>query len=288
MVPIRLTHNRYGKAEVHLLRVGRRGDVHEIRDLTVGVALTGDYEHVYRDGDNAGVLPTDSQKNTVHAFAAEAVPGEIEDFGLRLARHFVATSPAVRRAEVRIEERAWTRIDGHPHAFASAAAERRQAMLVADETGAWAAAGLTDLLVLKSAGSEFRGFERDRYTTLQEAGDRILATTVTARWRYAHLDVDWAACFATARHTLLETFATRPSRSLQHTLDMMGRAVLEACPDAAEIRLRLPNRHHFAVDVAQFGTRAEGQVFDVADRPYGLIEGTLGREDAPAGPPLDW
>jgi urate oxidase len=290
-VTIRLGDNRYGKAETHLLRLTRRGDRHEIRELEVTVALAGDYEHAHLEGDNSAVLPTDSQKNAVHAFAGDGPVGEIEELGLRLARHFVTTSPAVRRAHVRIDEHAWDRIDGHPHAFARTGAERRQAMAVVEEGGAaWAAAGLADLLVLKSAGSEFRGFERDRYTTLEETGDRILATAITARWRYVGLDVDWAAGFQQTRRVLLETFARRHSRSLQQTMYDMGRAVLGARPDVAEVRLRLPNRHHFAVDLRPFGLRQAGsdEVFHVADRPYGLIEGTVCREGAPAGPPLDW
>lgn len=292
---IRLGDNRYGKAETHLLRLARGGERHEIRELEVSVALAGDYARVHLEGDNSGVLPTDSQKNAVHAFAADGPLGEIEDFGLRLARHFATGSPAVHRAHVRIDEHAWHRIEGHTHAFTRAVGgERRQAGVVAEAGGAaWAAAGLSDLLVLKSAGSEFRGFERDRYTTLEETEDRILATAVTARWRYACLDVDWAAAFRDARQALLGTFAVEHSRSLQQTLYDMGRAVLEARPEVAEIRLRLPNRHHFAVDLRPFGMdRAAGavedEVFHVADRPYGLIEGTVCREGAPAGPPLDW
>jgi urate oxidase len=287
-----LGDNRYGKAETRLLHVTRHGDRHEIRELGVDVALEGDFAATYLEGDNSAVLPTDSQKNTVLAFAAEVPPGEIEGFALRLARHFVATSEPVRRATVTVDEHPWARIEfsgaHHPHAFRRAGEERRRARAVAEAEEAWLAAGLDGLVVLKSAGSEFRGFARDRYTTLQETSDRILATAVTARWRFATLDVDWAASFAAARAALLQTFAGHHSLSLQQTLYEMGRAVLEARPEIAEIRLSLPNRHHFDVDVARFGVAGRHEVFQIADRPYGLIEGTVRREDAPAGRPLDW
>jgi urate oxidase len=291
-VAIVLGDNSYGKAETRLLRVTRHGDRHEIRELSVSVALSGDFDAVHLQGDNSAVLPTDSQKNTVYAFAADAPLGEIEDFALRLANHFVATSQPVRRATVHVDEQAWERIEisgaGHPHAFRRAGEERRQARAVAEVSAAWAAAGLDGLVVLKSAGSEFRGFARDRYTTLQETSDRILATAVTARWRFASLDVDWAASFAAVRAALLQAFAGHHSLSLQQTLYEMGRAVLEARPEVVEIRLSLPNRHHFDVDVARFGLADRHEVFQIADRPYGLIEGTVRREDAPAGPLLDW
>ncbi len=287
-----LGDNRYGKAEIHLLRVTRRGDLHEIRDLTVTIAVSGDFEAAHVQGDNSAVLPTDSQKNTAHAFAAEGPIGEIEEFGLRLARHFVATNSAARRATVQVDDHPWERVGvaagPHPHAFRQAGSERRQAVAVAEAGGTWVAAGLTDLVLLKSGGSEFRGFARDRYTTLQETVDRILATAVTARWRFSALDVDWAASFAGARMAMLEAFANHRSRSLQQTLYEMGRAVLEARPEIAEVRLRLPNRHHFGVDMAPFGLVDRHEVFHVSDRPYGLIEGTVCREGMPAGPALDW
>ncbi len=276
---IRLGDNRYGKAEIRLLRVIRREDAHDIRDLTVSVALTGDFEPAHVHGDNSAVLPTDSQKNVVYAIAAETPPGEIEDLALRLARHFTTASPATRRARVRIDEQPWTRIAGHAFTRGEGA-ERRQTSAEAEADRAWVAAGLTDLLVLKSAGSEFRGFARDRYTTLEETADRILATAVTARWRYTRTDADWAASFTSARHAMLDTFARQHSRSLQQTLYEMGRAVLEALPDVAEIRLSLPNRHHFPM--------GSNDVFHIDDRPYGLIEGTVRRDGAPGGPPLDW
>jgi urate oxidase len=291
-VGIVLGDNRYGKAETRLLRVTRSGDVHEIRDLEVSVALSGDFEAVHLRGDNSAVLPTDSQKNAVYALAREAPVGEIEDFALRLARHFVASAPAVRRARVQVDEHRWERIDveghPHPHAFSRAGDERRQALAVAEADGAWVAAGLAGLLLLKSTGSEFRGFLRDRYTTLAETGDRVMATAVTARWRFSTVHADWAASFAGARRALLETFAGPHSLSLQQTLYEMGRAVLEARPEVAEIRLILPNRHHFVVDLAPFGLANDGEVLQVADRPYGLIEGVVRREGAPEGPALDW
>jgi urate oxidase len=287
-----LGDNRYGKSEIRLLRVTRHGDRHEIRELMVGISLSGDLDAVHLVGDNRAVLPTDSQKNTAYAFAAEAPVGEIEDFALRLARHFVATVEAVHRAIVHVDEHTWERVDiggaPHPHAFRRAGEERRQAHAVAEDGAAWVAAGLDGLVVLKSGGSEFHGFARDRYTTLAETSDRILATAVTARWRLATLDVDWAASFAGARAALLQRFAGHHSLSLQQTLYEMGRAVLESRPEVAEVRLSLPNRHHFEVDVARFGVASRHEVFQIADRPYGLIEGTVRRQGAPAGPALDW
>jgi urate oxidase len=135
--------------------------------------------------------------------------------------------------------------------------------------------------VLKSTGSEFRGFPRDRYTSLQETRDRILATAVTARWRYAGTDVDWGKSYADVRRILIESFAAKHSLALQQTLYYMGEQVLEAHPEVAEIRMSMPNKHHFLVDLSPFGLPNDNEVYYAADRPYGLIEGTVTRDDAP-------
>jgi urate oxidase len=50
------------------------------------------------------------------------------------------------------------------------------------------------------------------------------------------------------------------------------------------VRLALPNKHHFLVDLTPFGLDNPGEVFYAADRPYGLIEGTVLRDDAPSDP----
>ena len=281
-----LGDNQYGKAEVRLVRVNRDDARHELTDLNVSVALAGDFLDVHRTGDNAGVLPTDTQKNTVYAFAKEAPVGEIEEFGLRLARHFVDNTPLVHRARVHLEQYAWERVEtggaAHPHAFVRSGPERRTATVTCADGEAWVVSGLTDLVVLKSTGSEFWGYVKDRYTTLEETTERILATAVTARWRHAHLSVDWAASYAETRRQLVETFACKHSLSLQETLYAMGEAVLSARPEIAEIRMAMPNKHHFLVDLSRFGLENNNEVFYAADRPYGLIEGSLQRDDAPS------
>jgi urate oxidase len=274
-----LGDNQYGKAETHVVRITRSGAQDDIKDLTVSVALAGDFAATHMTGDNSMVLTTDTQKNTVFAFARDGI-GEIEDFGLRLARHFVRESEAVERARVSIEEHPWDRIDGH--AFVRAGSEKRLATVTCAKDGAWVVGGLTDLVVLKSSGSEFSGYPRDRYTTLPETKDRILATAVTARWRYSATEHDWGKSFSEARRLLLEAFAQKHSLSLQQTLFAMGEAVLKAKPEIVEIRMSMPNKHHFAVDLSPFGLTNENEVFYAADRPYGLIEGTVMRENAPA------
>jgi urate oxidase len=279
----RLGVNQYGKAETHLVRVYRDGGAHSLRDLTVSIALAGDLDAVHLTGDNANVLPTDTQKNTVFAFAKEAPVGPPEAFALRLGRHFV-TGP-IRRARVEVTEVAWARISNHSHAFMQAGGERRIAAAVCEKGREWVLSGIDDLVLLKSTGSEFTGFERDRYTTLAETRDRVLATAVAARWRHSGAQGEWDDSFAEARRALIEAFATTHSLSLQQSLYAMGTAVLEARPEVAEVRLSLPNKHHFVVDLSPFGLSNDNEVFHADDRPYGLIEGVVERDGAPAAGP---
>ncbi|PWK89173.1 urate oxidase [Lentzea atacamensis] len=273
--------NQYGKAENRLVTVSRNGSVHTIKDLTVSTSLRGDLADTHLTGDNAKVLATDTQKNTVYAFAKEAPVGEIEDFALRLGRHFVSSQEAITGARVLIDEHGWERIDGHDHSFVRGSDEKRTTAVTIDGEQAWVVSGVRDLVVLKSTGSEFHGYPKDQYTTLKETNDRILATSVTARWRYVGTDVDWAKSFTEIRSIMLKTFADKHSLSLQQTLYAMGEAVLNTRPEVAEVRLSMPNKHHFLVDLSPFGLENDNEVFYAADRPYGLIEGSVLRDDAP-------
>ncbi|WP_030450409.1 factor-independent urate hydroxylase [Herbidospora cretacea] len=271
--------NRYGKAETRVVRVTRDGDVHRIKDLNVGTSLSGDMTDVHLTGDNAAVLPTDTQKNTVYAFAKKHGVGAIEEFALLLARHFVDSQPTIHHARVEIEEYGWERRGGH--SFVREGRETRTCLVHYDGERATVVSGLKDLVVLNTTDSEFWGYLKDEYTTLPETRDRVLATAVTARWRHAGEPGDWEASYTTAREALLDAFATTYSLSLQQTLYAMGARVLTDCPDVCEVRLELPNKHHFLVDLDPFGLDNDGEVYFAADRPYGLIEGAVLREDAP-------
>ena len=282
---IRLGPNQYGKAENRVVRIVRDTDRHEIRDLNVSTSLRGDFAAAHVSGDQSDVLPTDTQKNTAFAYAKQHGVDSIEDYGLALGRRLLTATPRATGCRVRVEEYAWDRIQvegtGHDHSFVRRGGEVRTTEIDLGAEDATVVSGLTDLVVLKSTGSEFKGFLRDEYTTLADADDRILATSLTARWEYAAGSVpDWNAAYATARAVLLEAFATTYSRALQETLYAMGTALIEAVPEVRQVWFAAPNKHHFLVDLSPFGVANEGEVFIAADRPYGLIEASVVRDDA--------
>jgi len=294
-----LGENRYGKAENRVFRVTRHGDTHEILDLNVSVQLLGDFLDTHLTGDNTKVLPTDTQKNTVFALSHQLGPLEPEAFGIALARHFLSTQSHVSGAEIRIERFPWERIEcrgkPHPRAFRRDGSHVRVATVRAARDGselrAWVTSGIEDLVVLKTGDSAFKGYVRDRFTTLKETDDRIMATEVSARWRWSDSDpaalerVDWAASHRAAMDALQGTFADHYSLSLQQTLYAMGEQLLTEQLGIAAVRLSLPNKHHFVVDLSAFGMDNRNEVHIAADRPYGFIEAVVQRDNAPPPPP---
>jgi urate oxidase len=284
-----LSDDRYGKAENRVVRIYRDTDRHELRDVTVSTSLRGDFGAAYLSGDQSAVLPTDTQKNTCYAFAKKHGLREIENYALTLARHFVDTVQPVTGARIEVAEYSWDRVQvdgqGHDHTWVRRGSEVRTTAVTVQDGQAWVVSGLRDLVLLKSTGSEFAGFLTDEYTTLAETHDRILSTSLVARWRYLGTEVDWDKTWDSVRAILLAQFARVHSLALQQTLWEMGRAVLTEHPDIAEIKLSAPNRHHFVVDLAPFGLDNPNEVFYAADRPYGLIECAVRREDAPDAEP---
>ncbi|MGW1272441.1 factor-independent urate hydroxylase [Streptomyces sp. NPDC002491] len=316
--PVLLGQNQYGKAENRVVRITRDGATHHIKDLNVSVALSGDMDEVHYSGSNANVLPTDTTKNTVYAFAKEHGIESAEQFGIHLARHFVTSQEPIERARIRVEEYAWERIDasgtssgatgaaarssgGAPrssgadeprHSFVRNGQETRLTQITYDGSSWEVVSGLKDLVVMNSTDSEFWGYVKDKYTTLPEAHDRILATQVSARWRFRWSDdgqpaPDWETSYEQVRKHMLQAFAETYSLSLQQTLYEMGSRIIDRRDEIDEVRFSLPNKHHFLVDLQPFGLKNDNEVYFAADRPYGLIEATVLRDGCAARIPAD-
>ena len=296
MSKIILGGNQYGKAETRVVRIYRDTPRHEIHDVNVTTCLRGDFSAAHLVGDQSEVLPTDTQKQTAYAYAKEKGLTSIEEYGLALARHFVHDVEPVQGARVELDEYAWERavVDGaeHDYTFIRKGQEVRTAAITvsADEDGVgeWVVGGLKDLVILKSTGSEFAGFLNDPYTILEPTHDRVMATSLVAQWRFTTTEVDWDAVYTGVKTQLVKQFAVVDSLALQQTLYHMGKAVLEEFPQLAEVRLSAPNKHHFVYDLSPFGLENPGEVFHADDRPYGLIQATVTRSDAPdPGPAWD-
>ena len=277
-----IADHAYGKSGVRLVQVTRAGGRDTLRDFTVAITFRGDYASSYVEGANADVLPTDTMKNTVYALAARERPIAPEPFALTLARHFLDGNPRLASATIDIQEHLWGRITvdthEHDHAFARHGSETRTARVVAERTRTTVGAGIRDLTIMKTAHSAFSGFMRDDFTTLGETRDRLLATSMTAAWTYETQLSAYGPAWHAVRRTLLETFATHESESVQHTLSAMGHAVLAAVADVREIHIVMPNRHHLPVDLRPFGGENRNEIFVATTEPFGLIEATIRRD----------
>ena len=279
---ISLGGSSYGKSNVRLVKVKRDTSRHELWDLKVDVALEGDFEAAHVEGDNTGLLATDTMRNTVYALAKDHLTGSIEEFGLALVEHFLVAGPTVGAARVRITQYPWARIEvgeeGHPHSFVRGSGERT-AEVAGDSSGSRRVrAGIDDLLVMKTTESGWEGFLREEYTTLPETDDRILATVVTANWSYADGAKDYDRLWEAVRNRMLATFTDHYSPSVQNTLYRIGRAVLESFTEVEKIHLSFPNKHHIPYDLGRFDIENDNEIFWATDEPYGLIEGTVERK----------
>jgi urate oxidase len=281
MTDPQLGANRYGKSAIRLVKVVRGPDRHEVRDLTVAITLEGEFTASYVDGDNTNVVATDTMKNTVYALAGEYLTGPIEAFGMVVAQHFLAVDQ-VDRAIVTIEEHRWAPIAGAPDAFTRDRSSTRTAVVDARRAETTIDAGIADLTVMKTAKSAFSGFPRDEFTILPETDDRLLATRATATWRYdpnaLGLPVDFDALFSGISGTLLEVFAEHHSPSVQASIWIIGRAIIERHPEVSEVTMTLPNLHHWLADLSRFGLPNDREIFIPTTEPFGLIQATVRRE----------
>jgi urate oxidase len=276
---IRLGKNNYGKQRVRLLQRSHYDGQHQIKELTLGIRLEGDFETAHTKGDNRKILPTDTMKNMVYALARQHSIETAEEFCLLLVEYLLPRNPQVSRAHVEATETLWTRLPIgdklHPHTFIRSSEEKRTASVSGKRDEKTLCAGIEGLVVLKATNSAFEDFLRDEYTTLKGDRNRILATVMRSNWTYRDDKVKFDEVWYGVRRVMLETFAEHDSLSLQQTLYAMGEAALSNFNSIREISLSLPNKHYNLVDLSPFRMDNPGEIFLPADEPHGLIEATL-------------
>jgi urate oxidase len=278
----RLAADSYGKSDVRLTKVTRRGNVHHLAEMSVSIELRGEFTTCYTAGDNSMVIPTDTQKNTVYALAKKHDFRSIEQFALILGKHFLENFPHVSRTTVTIEESLWNRIPlngkPHDHAFIGGGSETRNCAVETSHEGTKITGGIGGMSVLKTAKSGFVGYIKDEFTTLKETTDRIFATIVQATWSYNSLDADFNGAYALIRDAFVRVFAEHGSLAVQQTLYAMGEEALRACEDIDVVDLVLPNQHRLLVNLQPFGLENQNEIFVPTTEPYGKICGTVRRD----------
>ncbi|XP_068654432.1 uricase [Aristolochia californica] len=291
----------HGKGRVRVARVWRRenGGPHFIVEWNVSVSLLSDCLPAYFSGDNSNIVATDTVKNTVYAKAKECSELlSVEEFGILLGRHFTSFYPMVSTAIINIVEKPWERvlINGQPHSHGfKLGAEKHTTDVTVKKGGALLVnSGIEGLALLKTTQSGFEGFVRDRYTMLPETRERILATEVSASWKYSFTNVTVIPgkpfCFLQryldVKRVLCETFFGSPkdgvySPSVQNTLYLMAEAVLSRFSDIESVQLRMPNLHFLPVNLPNKDkptiVKFDDDVYMPTDEPHGTIQATLSR-----------
>jgi len=296
-----LGYARYGKDNIRLYKVKRNSDgTQEVTEQTVCILLEGDIKTSYTEADNSVIVATDTQKQTCYILAKQNPINPPELFASIIGDHFVNTYKHIHAAHVKIVQHRWTRmtIDGkpHPHSFFRDGEETREVEIVARENeGISVKSGINKLLVLKSTGSAFYGFDRDAYTQLPEVWDRILSTEVKCDWNWntfatlsevksqqAKFDEAWKS----SRDITMETFANDNSASVQNTMYKMCDQILAATPLVQSVEYLLPNKHYFEIDLSWHkglkNTGKDAEVYAPQSNPNGLIQCTVVRKGGKA------
>jgi urate oxidase len=284
---IEVAENRYGKARVRLMQLTRTPHGNDLREWTVRVLLTGDFDSAHYEGDNSKILPTDTMKNTVYSVARNSSATSMEDYAKELVDFLLGRNPQVSAVCVSVEGAMWKRLTvaaaPHPTSFMRGSGEIQTTTVTrerisSDQPGPFQiASGLSNLVVMKTADSAFEGYIKDNLTTLKETSDRLFCTALTAEWRYASTTLDFDATRAALREAMLKVFANHKSKSVQETLYEMGKAALERIPEVADIDLVMPNKHCLLVDLSRFGQDNPNHIFVPTDEPAGHIEARVRR-----------
>jgi urate oxidase len=276
-----LLHKTYGKTRVRVMRIDRKGDHHEVRELTVQAMLTGNFDSAFTHADNSTSVATDTVKNVINVVARRNLTLGTELFCAAVAQQLLDSYPAVESATVTGHETKWTRlsVDGtpHQHSFLLDSNGKPFAKVVATRSGVTTESGLSAFTFMKSTQSGWENYIHDQYTTIPETHDRMAATAMDASWRWTKPPADYAAANSRILSTLLKVFATTYSYSLQDSLYRMGTAALEAVPEVSDITMACPNKHYLLLNLQPFGLDNENQVFVATDEPAGQIECTVGR-----------
>jgi len=279
---ITLGENQYGKSRVRVMKVHRHPGRHELHDWTIEILLQGDFESCFIDGDNSNILPTDTMKNTVYSLARSSSAACMEEFAKEVVTFLLKNNPQVTVARASISEKTWDHLNTqglpHPTTFVQSSGECQTTEVAAKRNEQIEVrSGLDNLVVLKTAGSEFAGYIKDSLTTLPESTDRLFGTAVKAQWTYSSPSLPFAALRSKIRETLLAVFAAHISKSVQHTLYAMGEKALAHVPEISDIELTMPNKHCLLVDLSRFGQDNPNEIFVPIDDPHGYIEARIER-----------
>ncbi|HXW04911.1 MAG TPA: hypothetical protein VD833_06760 [Vicinamibacterales bacterium] len=264
-----------------MLRIVRRGDRHDPRDLTVSCRYEGDFAPAFVDAQPDTLVPGETLKNLVHAAARAHGGGEIEAFALALCDRLMSAHPRVARARVEITEQPWSRLEvggkAQGQAFLAGSPERRTTAVTGNGQQSAVVSGIEQLTVLRSSGFGPPRRDREDPTGVDDGLQPLLVVTLDARWTYTSVDVTFGPYRQGVRTAIVETLGCHGRRSLPHTLHAIADVVLASYQEIADITLSAQERPYRPVDLFSAGIENPDDLFVVRDEPVGLVEVTVER-----------
>jgi urate oxidase len=281
----RIGASSHGESQLRMLRVVRRGDRHDARDLTVGCRFEGDFADAFVDGKAAGLLPGEALKSLVHATARQHAGAEIERFGLVLCERLLGGHPRLTRARVDITERPWNRLEVggklQGQAFLAGTPERRTAAITSNGQQVAVVSGIEHLTVMRTSGlapARSRPGDEADPSGVDDGLQRLLVATLSARWTYTSGDVTFDPYRQGVRAAITEIFGCHASRSVQQTLYGIADVVLSSYQEISDITLSLHERPYRPVDLFDVGVENPDDLFVAIEEPVGVIEITVERD----------
>ena len=272
----------YGKGDVLAYRLHRDGTApaggSPVFGANVLLLLYGDaFWKTYTEGDNSGLIATDSMKNFIQRETMNFDGNNLEEYCRFLGEKFLARYAQVEGLQISASEIPYSPL-GRNVAFEPSGPEPRSARLEIDRSGiVEAVSGVRGFKFLRLGGSAFRGFVRDEYTTLPDLHNRPLHMWLELEWTYATAADAFSggAVTSSARRIVRDMFVSFESGSIQQVIYQMGTGMLAEIPAIAEVRLEANNRTWDTI--AERGE--ELGVYTDARPPYGCLGLTLKRED---------
>ena len=270
----------YGKGDVSAYRLHRDGRTPENQSPVFGanvlMLLYGDaFWKTYTDGDNTGLIATDSMKNFIQRETMNFDGFHLEEYCRFLGDKFLRTYAQVEGLQISASAIPFLAL-GQGVGFVPAGPERAMARLEMNRSGILEiVSGLIGFKLLRLGGSAFQGFVRDQYTTLPDLKNRPLHMWLDLEWRYIGATQAFADGRITAevRRIIGEVFTSVESGSIQQVIYRMGTRLLADIPAIAEVHLEANNRTWDTI--AEQGD-ALG-VYTDARPPYGCLGLTLKR-----------